>query len=147
MADIEGYKELYAKLARFKSAIQSKAQDFILRLMKKQIDMILERTSKGVDINGGTFKPYSPEYAKYKQSVRGGYPDWLRLTDEMLNSMVVRLIRANSGEVLFGNAASREKMMKNDRTRPFFGVNTSEDKELTSYYSQLMLQEVKSVFG
>lgn len=146
MSDIEGYEELRAKLAKFRDDIQRKAQDFILRLMKKQIDMMLERTRKGETINGGAFKPYSKEYAAYKRTVRPGYPDWLRLTDNMLNSMVVRLIRANTGEVLFGTPEAREKMMKNDKTRPFFGVNKEEENQLTKYYASLMFGVVKNVF-
>ena len=147
MSNIEGYKELREKLARFRGAIQKRSQDFILRLMKKQIDMILARTRDGETIDGGAFKPYSPAYAKRKRKMVADYPSWLRVSGKMLNSMVVRLIRANTGEVLFGNARSRELMGYNDRTRPFFGVNKAEENTLVKYYSRLMLQEVKSVFG
>ena len=146
MSDIQGFDKLYEKLGRFRDVFQRKTQDFIIRLMKKQIDMMLERTDRGVDINGAPFKPYSADYIAYKRKVRGSAPDWWRLSGTTLNSLVVRLINANTGEVMFGRKEGRERMMLHDSTRPFFGVNNQENKKLVSYFAQLIRKEVLNVF-
>ena len=97
------------------------------------INKILDRTSKGVGFKGGKFKKYAPIYAAFRASRgRGTNPD-LRFAGEMLGSMTSR---ANSkrAEIFFRGATESKKAAMNNKSRPFFGFNKQEEKQLAKVF-------------
>jgi hypothetical protein len=59
----------------------------------KYMLQVRKRTRRGESVDGGSFRPYSPAYAENKQQAgRMGRNYWLRMTGQMLSSMVVNVI-------------------------------------------------------
>ena len=97
------------------------------------INTILDRTSEGKGFKGGKFKDYTPIYAAFRASRgRGTNPD-LQFTGKMLGSMTSR---ANSkrAEIFFRGAAESKKAAMNNKSRPFFGFNKQEEKQLAKVF-------------
>lgn len=93
---------------------------------------ILERTSKGVDVNSEAFKAYAPLTVRLRREagLPTNKPD-LFFTGQMLNAMT-HDSSSEEGRIFFMGGASSpsptEKMLKNNPIRPFFGV--SEEDQL-----------------
>ena len=93
------------------------------------INIIEARTSKGVGFKGGKFKKYTPVYAAFRASRgRSTNPD-LQFTGQMLGSMTTKA-NSKQAEIFFSRAAESKKAAMNDKKRPFFGFNSSEEKKL-----------------
>jgi hypothetical protein len=95
----------------------------------KGVNIIEQRTSKGVGFKGGKFKPYNSVYAAFRTSKgRSTTPD-LRFTGQMMGSMTVRA-NSKQAEIYFSRAAESKKAAMNNKSRPFFGFSRKEEKQL-----------------
>lgn len=111
--------------ASFKRALSITAQT--------GINIILDRTSKGTGFKGGKFKDYTPIYAAFRASRgRGTSPD-LQFTGKMLGSMTSRA-DGKRAEIFFRGAAESKKAAMNNKSRPFFGFNKQEEKQLAKVF-------------
>ena len=92
---------------------------------------ILERTAKGVDVYGGEFIPYAPLTVRLRSEA--GLPTKkvdLFWSGHMLNALT-HDVKSEEGRVFFlpgGKPSATEKALKNNETRPFFGVNQDDRK-------------------
>jgi len=128
------------------------------------IGFILKRTEAGVDVNGQRFKPYSPQYAKFKSTIRSWQNVDLKLWGDMLKSMrfeVSRYGQSTMIRVFFtgvnkqgtpnsvvawvhdtggssGRRGGRFKMPQ----RHFFGINQREEKGVRDKLQKLIMDEV-----
>ena len=93
------------------------------------INIIEDRTSKGVGFKGGKFKKYTPLYAAFRVSRgRSTNPD-LQFTGQMLGSMTSRS-SSRQADIFFSRATESKKAAMNNKTRPFFGFSSREEKQL-----------------
>jgi hypothetical protein len=98
------------------------------------INIIEDRTRDGVGFKGGKFKPYSTKgrnggYAGFRQRKNRGLTPDLSFTGEMLGSMTSRASRSQA-EIFFRGATESKKAAMNNKTRPFFGFSSREEKKL-----------------
>ncbi len=85
------------------------------------------RTRSGKDVDGNTFEPYSPQYAKFKakRGRRVDPPD-LTFTGRMLAAITTSVKRAAGqliGIIEFSSALEGAKARKNMERRRFFGLS------------------------
>ena len=93
------------------------------------INIIEDRTSKGIGFKGGKFKAYTPVYAAFRASKgRGQNPD-LQFTRQMLSSMTSKA-SSKQAEIFFTRATESKKAAMNNESRPFFGFSSREEKQL-----------------
>ena len=102
------------------------------------LNIIEDRTAKGVDMNGQRFKPYSEKYAFFRAK-KGRTPvnvD-LNFTGQMLGDMSVK---ANSkrAEIFFLRGTEAKKASNNNKTREFFGFSRLEEKQLAKTFERFL---------
>ncbi len=66
-------------------------------------ELILRRVASGISLDGGSFAPYSPAYAKAKGQALGGGPVNLQVSGQMLQGLVVTDVTHNSVTIGFSN--------------------------------------------
>lgn len=109
---------------------------------------IRTRTEGGQDVNGASFAPYSPGYAKQKRGALGHSRVDLTVSGRMLNDMQVTSTTKDSATIAFisqGGGASggtfiqrsrslgaADKAIYNDPTRHFFGASDEDEDVITA---------------
>ena len=102
------------------------------------VEIILNRTAKGVDINGQRFKPYSEKYAFFRAK-KGRTPvnvD-LNFTGQMLGDMSVKA-NSKKAEIFFLRGSEAKKASNNNKTREFFGFSRLEEKQLAKTFERFL---------
>ena len=102
------------------------------------INIIQDRTAKGVDINRQRFKPYSEKYALFRAK-KGRNPANvdLNFTGQMLGDMSQK---ANSKRavIYFLRGSEAKKAFHNNKTRAFFGFSRLEEKQLAKTFERFL---------
>lgn len=116
--------------------------------MDDAINLIIERTQSGVDINGRPFKQYSKDYAKEKGVSRGDVD--LTLTSSMLAA--ISGTETGNGVSLFIDDSEVPKAYNHNvgdtlPKRTFFGLTTKEIEELSSGLGVANTFEERSQFN
>ena len=92
------------------------------------VNIILDRTKDGKGYKGN-FEKYNSTYAAFRAGKgRGSVPD-LSFTGKMLGSMTTKA-SSKQAEIFFRGATESGKAARNDKKRPFFGFNNSEEEKL-----------------
>jgi len=97
------------------------------------INIIEDRTQDGVGYKGGAFKGYSEKYAKFRRAKGRGKNVDLQFSGRMLGSMTSKADRKKA-TIFFTRAEEAKKAAMNDKTRPFFGFNRKEEKQLANIF-------------
>ncbi len=97
------------------------------------INIIEDRTQDGVGYKGGAFKGYSEKYAKFRRAKGRGKNVDLQFSGRMLGSMTSKADRKKA-TIFFTRAEEAKKAAMNDKTRPFFGFNRQEEKQLANVF-------------
>ena len=97
------------------------------------INIIEARTEDGVGYKGGAFKGYSAKYAKFRRDKGRGKNVDLQFSGRMLGSMTSKADRKKA-KIFFTRAEEAKKAAMNDKTRPFFGFNRQEEKQLANVF-------------
>lgn len=97
------------------------------------INIIEDRTEDGVGYKGGAFKGYSEKYAKFRRAKGRGKNVDLQFSGRMLGSMTSKADRKKA-TIFFTRAEEAKKAAMNDKTRPFFGFNRKEEKQLANIF-------------
>ena len=97
------------------------------------INIIEARTEDGVGYKGGAFKGYSAKYAKFRRDKGRGKNVDLQFSGRMLGSMTSKADRKKA-TIFFTRAEEAKKAAMNDKTRPFFGFNRKEEKQLAKTF-------------
>jgi hypothetical protein len=93
-------------------------------------DIIDTRTGEGRGFKG-KFAPYPEKYIKSLK--RAGYPTFpvdLENEGDMLRSMQAKVTKSDEAMLFFDSAKEAKKAAFNNRTRPFFGFNRKEEREI-----------------
>lgn len=110
----------------------------LINTADKGKEKILTRTAKGYGYKG-RFKKYSPEYAERKKTGWKGFsgdPSGkvnLYVSGNMLRSIQTRADR-QEGTIYFSNPNAAKLALANNQTRPFFGFNQKEKRELVRFF-------------
>ena len=97
------------------------------------INIIEDRTEKGVGYKGGVFAPYTEKYAIFRSNRGRGKNVNLEFTGRMLGSMTSKADRKKA-TIFFTRAEEAKKAAMNNKTRPFFGFNRQEEKRLANVF-------------
>ena len=97
------------------------------------INIIEDRTEDGVGYKGGAFKGYSEKYAKFRRDKGRGKNVDLQFSGRMLGSMTSKADKRKA-KIFFTRAEEAKKAAMNDKTRPFFGFNRQEEKQLANVF-------------
>ena len=97
------------------------------------INIIEDRTEDGVGYKGGAFKGYSEKYAKFRRDKGRGKNVDLQFSGRMLGSMTSKADKKKA-KIFFTRAEEAKKAAMNDKTRPFFGFNRQEEKQLANVF-------------
>jgi len=126
------------------------------------IMMISMRVTEGRDLRGNAFIPHSTRsrnigsdyvsksgyytggYAEYKRTL-GQADQFLRLSGQMMNDLVLREVSDTCVAVLFATAESAKKATENNRTRWFLGLTEDEVDRIIAHVVELMLSELSSL--
>jgi len=95
------------------------------------VEVIRKRTIyEHKDVDGKSFKKYSPSYRDYKKKVRPGSAGVdLQLTGKMMANLKVK--RHNEQEAVIGfSGINAVKAIVNDKVRHFFALSKAEFKKL-----------------
>uniref|UniRef100_A0A6M3XGZ3 Tail protein n=1 Tax=viral metagenome TaxID=1070528 RepID=A0A6M3XGZ3_9ZZZZ len=137
----------------------------------KYMLQVRKRTERGESVDGGTFKPYSPKYEERKTLAgRMGRNYWLRMTGQMMSSMIVSVVGrmvtvtfegtrmvqsfrrkgpSKARPLTFsdrpgGQVSNALIAWANNRIRPFVGVNQKELAELRDFLRRTLAKAIRS---
>jgi hypothetical protein len=97
------------------------------------INIIQERTSKGMGYKDGKFKPYTEEYAAYRvKKGRGTLPN-LEFERQMMSSITSKA-DSEKAVIFFRGAENSRKAAMNEKKRPFFGFSRQEERKLSKIF-------------
>tara|TARA_R110000772_G_scaffold98775_3_gene198311 strand:+ start:1056 stop:1490 length:435 start_codon:yes stop_codon:yes gene_type:complete len=99
---------------------------------------IVERTGRGQQINKAGFKKYTSAYEASKRNMQGvnfrGVN--LQVTNDMLGSITNTQPTNHKTTIFFGGAKQAKKAFVNQKTRPFFGLNRDDHKEIRKVFGR-----------
>lgn len=139
-------RELERKLGKIQRSMPAMIDRALIQTAQFGTDLILDRTSRGIGYEGA-FKSYSPGYVKRKgEGWRGtaktiGFgggptsPVNLTLRGEMLGAMASTKVKTGVAKIYFTKAPEAKKAAFNNKTRPFFGFNSSEQNRLRKFFA------------
>ena len=127
--------------------LDSKVNKALAATAERGIGMILDRTAKGIGING-RFAAYSPGYANAKKQgwdrsknrrAFNGDPSGkvnLQVHNNMLSSMRSQVNMDQTAEIKFSRLSEAKKAAWNNQKRPFFGFNQREKRYLRRFFGK-----------
>jgi len=112
---------------------------------------IKNRTSKGVDFKGRSFRPYSPSYAKKRAKEGRTQTPNLFSSGQMLGNMTFKKLTQTKGQIFFPNRRQNLKAFYNDSfgvgksniKREFFSVNAKEEAKAVKIFTQTLEKELR----
>ena len=97
------------------------------------INIIESRTDDGVGYKGGRFKPYTEKYEAFRRKKGRGKNVDLQFTGRMLGSMTSKATDKKA-TIFFTRGEEAKKAAMNNKTRPFFGFNRQEERQLAKVF-------------
>lgn len=132
-----GLKEAQRAFRSFHQAIAKGSVEPMTIMANKAIEIIHTRTAQGKDVDGSTFKPYSPKYAKRKGSTHVN----LYLHGDMIESIIFQAWAKKARVLIKGTLALITKAIVHDQggrsgrgkgfampKRQFMGVDREQER-------------------
>jgi len=116
-------------------------QKSLLEASLFQRQNISRRTLKGLDYQGRSFVPYTPEYREFRRSIGAPLRPDLKVSGQMLGAMTVDAT-ASRGRIFFTRNAEGIKALGNDKKRPFFSIGTKEETRIADIFVDRLLKEL-----
>jgi len=114
-----------AELERLSNNIKRAIPKSLNRAGEKTKELIVNRTARGEGLNGA-FKRYNNDYRDFRKAKgRSTKPD-LNFSGRMLSSIDVERVSTNKVIVGFKRKEEEKKAKFNQKSRPFFGVKSTE---------------------
>ena len=104
---------------------------------------IKDRTRQGRSVTGGAFKSYSSSYKKVRSKRGATLTPNLFFTGQMLGNMSFKSLSSTKGQVFSPNRTQNVKAFINDKTRPFFDVNRSEEDKAVDIFRKTFERELR----
>lgn len=128
---------------RYKRKIDRAIPRALNRSGEKTVETIVDRTSRGVSLSGGRFRPYSRQYRQYRaKEGRGSTPD-LNFSGRMLSNLGVERVNNTKVKVAFSRNEEKNKARYNQQKRPFVGVRPQEIKFITDAFKREFMRELR----
>ncbi len=110
--------------------------EFLLGLIRK-------RTQKGKDVDGKSFRPYTPEYKEFRRQKgrQVQFPD-LNFSGQMLSNMTQKA-SPKQAILFFANKFQNVKAVGNQKKRPFFLIGNKEQKTLINFFNKELFKQNK----
>ena len=125
-------KEIAKRVGKKGNELSASVKRALLITAQQGVNVIQDRTAKGVGYKGA-FASYTPEYAAFRsEKGRGTKPD-LNFTGQMLGAMTVSA-DSKKAEIFFTRATESKKAAMNNKSRPFFGFSSREEKQLSKVF-------------
>ncbi len=129
-------------MERFADNLQRSIPIALNRSGEKTREAILNRTARGVGLRGA-FKQYSPGYREFRNSQgRGTKPD-LNFSGRMLSNLDVERKGRNRLVVGFKRREEKLKAEHNNKTRPFIGVTSTEEKSIIQTFARQLEKDLR----
>ena len=98
--------------------------------------VIKQRTQRGKDADGRSFKPYTPEYKAFRreEGKQVSFPD-LNFKGNMLSNMTQKST-SKEAILFFASKAQNLKAVGNQKKRTFFAVGDREGKTLINLFAK-----------
>ena len=112
---------------------------------------IKDRTRKGRDFRGRSFRPFSPKYAKQRtKEGRTTTPNLFR-SGQMLGNMTFKTFSKNKGQIFFPNRQQNLKAFFNDTQgvgkaqikREFFSVGKKEEEKAVKIFTDTLMRDLR----
>jgi hypothetical protein len=104
------------------------------RAASEHILNMLKRVDSGSGLKG-VFRAYHPKYAMFRSSKgRSASKVNLQFTGRMLANVSLTSISPSKAVIGFSSETERRKAIANQKRRPWFGVNNSEQNLITSRF-------------
>lgn len=130
-------KDLGSIPKKMSKELQDKYKSAFFRVAQVGINIILDRTSRGVSYKGGAFRPYSEKYAAFRTEKGASVTPNLNMSGKMLAAITSRA-SSKQAEIFFSKASESAKASKNDKSRPFFGFNREEEGRLARAFERFI---------
>ncbi len=101
------------------------------------INIIQERTERGVSFKGGNFAPYTEKYAEFRSKKGRQLRPNLMFSGRMLGAMTSRA-NYRRAEIFFRGKTESRKASANNEKRPFFGFNRQETERLAKAFERFI---------
>jgi hypothetical protein len=132
---VVGVEDVLKRLSRLKNVPTKQATRMVSEIAELSIYKILDRTSRGVDVNETAFKPYTPKYALLRQE-KGLPVDKVDLTvSGMMLSSITYEANKREARIFFQNVTDRTgtsvpmKAYFLNEQREFFSISESDKKQ------------------
>jgi hypothetical protein len=127
-------KEIAKRVKKKGKALSLSVKKALSITAQAGVNIIEARTSKGDGFKGGKFEGYSTKgknggYAGFRERKGRGLTPDLHFTGKMLGAMTTKA-SSKQAEIFFRGATESGKAAGNDKKRPFFGFNNSEEEKL-----------------
>ena len=112
---------------------------------------IKDRTRKGRDFRGRSFRPYSAKYAKQRaKEGRTTTPNLFR-SGQMLGNMTFKTLSKTKGQIFFPNRQQNIKAFYNDTEgvgkdkikRRFFSVSSKEEDKAYKIFTDTLMRDLR----
>lgn len=124
-------KSIESKIALIEREFPREIDNALAKTAFYGSNIIQDRTNDGRGLKG-MFKKYTPEYAEFRREKGRGSKVDLNFTGQMMGAMTVTKGRGYA-EIRFNNALANKKAYFNNRTRPFFGFQVKERRQLIEF--------------
>ena len=104
------------------------------RTAQQAVNIILDKTESGADLNDARFKPYTASYKRWREGRGKSATPNLFNTGKMLSAITSRVVNDKQAVVFFTSAAESKKAAFNQKKRPFFGLSKKTKKELEKFF-------------
>lgn len=140
MADVKiriDDKQMMRNFKKLRATLPKVVDKEILATANFGIQIIQDRTEKGMSFEGYGFKPYTKSYAGFRaKKGRKTAPPDLNFSGTMLSSMVAKPLPDSKAKITFSRAAEYKKAAFNQELRPFVGFNSGEEGRLARFFQK-----------
>ena len=128
--------KLQARLKKADEGIQNQIDNALEIIAMEGARNIVQRGNKGKGY-AGSFKPYSPAYAKFRQKKgRGVRPVDLNFTGQMWAALKGDRVKRGLAEISFIGKEANTKGYFNNQKRPFFGFNNKDIRKFVKFFEK-----------
>ena len=128
-------KQLARNLTKIQRAIPAMIDRALLQTAIEGSSVIKDRTKTGVGYEGGAFEGYKKKYALFRRKKgRRTSPVDLNFYGTMMGAMASAKVKKGVAKIYFTRGTEAKKAAFNNKTRPFFGFNRSEQSRLQKFF-------------
>jgi hypothetical protein len=134
---IDNSSAISRRFSALRGALKGNSKKAMLAAVLQGRTIIAQRTSKGVDVNGRDFIPYSKAYSAFRKKAGRSERPNLTFSGRMLANMQVKA-NSRKGEIFFSRSEEGMKAAFNNERRRFFDLSRGELDRVRDVYFRRM---------